>query len=86
MTVLAATNAPEAIDPAFLRPGRFDRLVYVPLPDARDRVEILEGLRGRMRWSPAVDTGCVGGRKSGSALRFPSHPHPCMLFPSARLL
>lgn len=33
VSVLAATNAPEAIDPAFLRPGRFDALVYAPLPN-----------------------------------------------------
>lgn len=33
VSVLAATNAPEAVDPAFLRPGRFDSLVYAPLPD-----------------------------------------------------
>ncbi|KAI1484730.1 P-loop containing nucleoside triphosphate hydrolase protein [Biscogniauxia mediterranea] len=39
--VLAATNRPDAIDPALLRPGRFDRLVYVPLPDAGARRAII---------------------------------------------
>ncbi|XP_050700078.1 uncharacterized protein LOC126987267 isoform X2 [Eriocheir sinensis] len=40
--VLAATNQPSALDPALLRPGRFDRLVFVPLPDSEARLSILE--------------------------------------------
>lgn len=51
VSVLAATNAPEAIDSAFLRPGRFDRLVYVGLPDQQDRADILDRWRERMRWA-----------------------------------
>ncbi|ACU34399.1 AAA family ATPase [Actinosynnema pretiosum subsp. pretiosum] len=39
--VLGATNRPELVDPALLRPGRLERLVYVPPPDAEARVEIL---------------------------------------------
>ena len=39
--VLAATNKPDALDPALLRPGRFDQLIYVPLPDAGARRTIL---------------------------------------------
>jgi len=39
--VLGATNRPELIDPALLRPGRLERLVYVPPPDADARTEIL---------------------------------------------
>jgi len=39
--VLAATNLPETLDPALVRPGRFDRLVAVPLPDIKARSEIL---------------------------------------------
>jgi len=39
--VLAATNRPEVLDPAILRPGRFDRRIIVPLPNQRDRYEIL---------------------------------------------
>ena len=42
VVVLAATNRPEAVDPAITRPGRFDRLVEVPLPDAGARRAILE--------------------------------------------
>lgn len=41
VTVIAATNRPDMIDPGLLRPGRFDRLVYVPPPDLEARKEIL---------------------------------------------
>ncbi len=48
VTVIAATNRPDILDPALLRPGRFDRLVYVPLPDKGARKEIFRiHLRGR---------------------------------------
>jgi proteasome regulatory subunit len=40
--VLAATNRPDILDPALLRPGRFDRLINVPLPDNKGRLEILK--------------------------------------------
>lgn len=40
--VIAATNRPDVLDPALLRPGRFDRQVVVPLPDIRGRTEILK--------------------------------------------
>ncbi|KAH8163892.1 hypothetical protein CIB48_g4365 [Xylaria polymorpha] len=39
--VLAATNRPDALDPALLRPGRFDELIYVPLPDVKAREAII---------------------------------------------
>jgi len=41
VVVLAATNRPDMIDPALLRPGRFDEIVYVPIPDRLARMEIL---------------------------------------------
>ena len=41
ITVIAATNRPNLIDPAVLRPGRFDRLIYVPEPDDKSRLQIL---------------------------------------------
>ncbi|ADY73677.1 ATP-dependent metalloprotease FtsH [Desulfurobacterium thermolithotrophum DSM 11699] len=40
--VIAATNRPDILDPALLRPGRFDRQIHVPLPDVRGRLEILK--------------------------------------------
>ncbi len=40
--VLAATNRPDILDPALLRPGRFDRLIQVPLPECKGRLEILK--------------------------------------------
>ncbi len=40
--VIAATNRPDIIDPALLRPGRFDRLIYVPAPDEKTRLEVLK--------------------------------------------
>ncbi len=42
VTVMAATNRPDIVDPALLRPGRFDRLALVPLPDAAARLSILK--------------------------------------------
>ncbi|OLF08610.1 AAA family ATPase [Actinophytocola xanthii] len=44
VVVLGATNRPELIDPALLRPGRLERLVYVPPPDAEARAEILRAV------------------------------------------
>ncbi len=42
VVVMAATNRPDILDPAILRPGRFDRLIYVPQPDEKSRVKIFE--------------------------------------------
>nr|WP_275107221.1 AAA family ATPase [Sulfolobus acidocaldarius] len=42
VVVIAATNRPDILDPALLRPGRFDRLIYVPPPDKTARFEILK--------------------------------------------
>ncbi len=50
--VIAATNRPDVLDPALLRPGRFDRQVHVPLPDIRGREQIL---KVHMRKVPIAD-------------------------------
>ena len=55
VTVLAATNAPETLDLALLRPGRFDDLLYVAPPDLSGREEILEVRRKKMDWDQSVD-------------------------------
>lgn len=47
--VLGATNRPDIIDPAILRPGRLDQLIYIPLPDEKSREAIL---RANLRKSP----------------------------------
>ena len=53
VAVVAATNRPDLVDPALLRPGRFDRLLYIPPPDsAEDRLEIL---KTRLRKTPIGD-------------------------------
>jgi cell division protease FtsH len=59
VVVLAATNRPETLDPALLRPGRFDRQVEIPLPNARERAAILAvHARGR-KLGPEVDLDAI---------------------------
>jgi len=66
--VIAATNRPELIDPAMLRPGRLDKLLYVPLPGPEDRASILQAVcRGVAIDREEVDLDGVGrdGRAEG---------------------
>ncbi len=53
--VIAATNRPDVLDPALLRPGRFDRQVVVPLPDIRGREQILKVHMRKVPLSPDVN-------------------------------
>ncbi len=53
--VIAATNRPDVLDPALLRPGRFDRQVVVPLPDIRGREQILKVHMRKVPLAPDVD-------------------------------
>ena len=53
--VIAATNRPDVLDPALLRPGRFDRQVVVPLPDIRGREQILKVHMGKVPVDSTVD-------------------------------
>ncbi|MEM9533028.1 MAG: ATP-dependent zinc metalloprotease FtsH [Pseudomonadota bacterium] len=53
--VVAATNRPDVLDPALLRPGRFDRQVVVPLPDVRGREQILKVHMRKVPYSSNVD-------------------------------
>jgi cell division protease FtsH len=63
--LMAATNRPEVLDPALLRPGRFDRQVIVDRPDLRGREAILEVHARRMPLGPDVDLGAVARRTPG---------------------
>ncbi|MBI9018950.1 MAG: ATP-dependent zinc metalloprotease FtsH [Phycisphaerae bacterium] len=53
--VVAATNRADVLDSALIRPGRFDRQVYVPLPDIKGRVGILQVHANRVKMGPDVD-------------------------------
>lgn len=53
--VIAATNRPDIIDKAMLRPGRLDKMLYVPLPNEDDRVSILKTLARSCPLKPDVD-------------------------------
>jgi transitional endoplasmic reticulum ATPase len=55
IVVIAATNRPNLIDPAVLRPGRFDRLIYVPEPDDKSRLQILKLYTASMPLNKDVD-------------------------------
>jgi cell division protease FtsH len=53
--VIAATNRSDVLDPALIRPGRFDRQVVVPLPDVKGRLEILKVHAKKVKLGPDVD-------------------------------
>ncbi|WP_163340189.1 ATP-dependent zinc metalloprotease FtsH [Desulfopila sp. IMCC35008] len=53
--IVAATNRPDVLDPALLRPGRFDRQVVVPVPDVGGRQQILEIYAKKTKMAPMVD-------------------------------
>jgi cell division protease FtsH len=53
--IIAATNRPDVLDPALLRPGRFDRIVTVPLPDLRGRERILGIHAAKVNLAPATE-------------------------------
>jgi SpoVK/Ycf46/Vps4 family AAA+-type ATPase len=65
VVVLGATNRPELIDPALLRPGRLERLVYVPPPDADARTEILRAAAKNMPLADDVDLAALAGDLDG---------------------
>jgi len=65
VVVLGATNRPELIDPALLRPGRLERLVYVPPPDAPARAAILESAARNTPLAADVDLAALAGELAG---------------------
>lgn len=60
--VMAATNLPWAVDPAFRRPGRFDRVVFVPPPDEPARLAILQQHAGKLPGAETLDLGKVAAK------------------------
>ncbi|BCL14280.1 AAA family ATPase [Micromonospora sagamiensis] len=65
VVVVGATNRPDLIDPALLRPGRLERLVYVPPPDAEARVEILRATARNVPLADDVDLAGLAGSLDG---------------------
>jgi transitional endoplasmic reticulum ATPase len=65
VVVVGATNRPDLIDPALLRPGRLERLVFVPPPDAEARAQILKAAGKGVPLDPAVDLEDLGRRTAG---------------------
>ena len=65
--ILAATNRPESLDPALLRPGRFDRRVPVELPDLKGREEILKVHARKIKLSEDADFGKIARMASGAS-------------------
>jgi cell division protease FtsH len=65
--IMGATNRPEVLDPALLRPGRFDRQVLVDKPDVRGREEILKIHANSVKMAPDVDLKVVAARTAGFA-------------------
>ena len=65
--IMAATNRPEVLDPALLRPGRFDRQVLVDKPDVKGREEVLRIHTKNVKLSPTVDLQIVAARTAGFA-------------------
>ncbi|HVE86364.1 MAG TPA: ATP-dependent zinc metalloprotease FtsH [Myxococcales bacterium] len=67
LIILAATNRPEILDSALMRPGRFDRHVLVDRPDKRGREQILEIHSREVKLGKDVDLGIIAARTSGFA-------------------
>ncbi len=63
--ILAASNRPDILDPALLRPGRFDRKITVPPPDLKGREEILKVHTKNKKLTPDVDLGLLARRTPG---------------------
>ena len=67
VVILAATNRPESLDPALLRPGRFDRRVPVELPDLKGREEILKVHAAKVKTEPGIDYNTIARMASGAS-------------------
>ena len=65
VVVIGATNRPDLIDPALLRPGRLERLIYVPPPDGPARAAILRASSKQVPLDPSVDLDALGADLDG---------------------
>jgi cell division protease FtsH len=65
LILIAATNRPDTLDPALLRPGRFDRHIIVNLPDIKGREEILKVHTRRIKLSPQIDLASIARQTPG---------------------
>jgi len=65
LILIAATNRPDTLDPALLRPGRFDRHVIVNLPDIKGREEILKVHTRKIKLGPSVDFKSIAAQTPG---------------------
>ena len=72
--LIAATNRPDVLDPALLRPGRFDRRVVVPRPDLRGRLAILKVHTRRVPLADDVDLEVLARGTPGLRRRRPPEP------------
>ena len=63
--LIAATNRPDVLDPALLRPGRFDRHIAVPVPDVKGREEILSVHTRKIKMAPEVNLNVLARRTPG---------------------
>ena len=63
--VLAATNRPDVLDPAILRPGRFDRMVVVPMPDYQGRKEIINVHAKNKKFEEGIDLDLIAKKTIG---------------------
>jgi len=66
VSVIAATNRLDILDPAILRPGRFDRIVYIPPPDRKGRLEILQIHTRKMKLAPDVNLEKIAEMTEGA--------------------
>ena len=67
VVILAATNRPDSLDPALLRPGRFDRRIPVELPDLKGREEILKVHAKKVRLGDNIDFNAIARAASGAS-------------------
>ena len=67
VVILAATNQPDSLDPALLRPGRFDRRIPVELPDLQGRVDILKVHAKKIKLADNVDFNAIARAASGAS-------------------